>query len=162
MRRHEDLYWALRGAGGGQFAAVTRLVLRTLPAPHTTGFHLAWPWTVGAAVVGAWQAWAPDAPDAIAASLLLRAPADSDGPPSVTVFGAVLDQESAARAALDEFVAGVETAPSKANYAPGPTARSRSTWPSTTSAPTSGGRSSASRATHTPSPSSFGASCRPT
>jgi FAD/FMN-containing dehydrogenase len=118
--RHEDLFWALRGAGGGQFAAVTQLVLRTLPAPDATAFHLLWPWTAGAAVVGAWQAWAPDAPDAIAASLLVRAPADRDVPPIVTLLGAVLDQEPAARAALDEFVAGVGAAPTKAIYAPGP------------------------------------------
>jgi FAD/FMN-containing dehydrogenase len=118
--RHEDLFWALRGAGGGQFAAVTQLVLRTLPALHATGFHLVWPWTAGAAVVGAWQAWAPDAPSAIAASLLVRAPTESDVPPFVTVFGAVLDQEPIARAALAEFVADVGAAPTKANYAPGP------------------------------------------
>jgi FAD/FMN-containing dehydrogenase len=75
---------------------------------------------VGAAVVGAWQAWAPYAPDTIAASLLIRAPADSGLPPLVSVFGAVLDDESAARAALAEFVANVGAAPTKANYAPGP------------------------------------------
>jgi FAD/FMN-containing dehydrogenase len=118
--RHEDLFWALRGAGGGQFAAVTQLVLRTLPAPKATGFHLVWPWTLAAAVVGAWQAWAPGAPNAIAASLLVTAPADSDLAPIVTVFGAVLDQESAARAALDEFVASVGAAPTRANHVPGP------------------------------------------
>ena len=118
--RHEDLFWALRGAGGGQFAAVTQLVLRTLPAPDATGLHLVWPWTAAAAVVGAWQAWAHEAPDAIAASVLVRAPADSDLPPMVTVFGAVLDQESIARAALDEFIADVGTAPTRANYAAGP------------------------------------------
>src|SRR5919202_999494 len=72
--RHEDLFWALHGAGGGQLAAVTQLVLRTLPAPQATGFHLVWPWTAAPAVIGAWQAWAPDAPDAIAASLVMRAP----------------------------------------------------------------------------------------
>src|SRR4051794_18541643 len=44
--RHEDLFWALRGAGGGQFGAVTELVLRTLPAPRATAFHLVWPWSV--------------------------------------------------------------------------------------------------------------------
>jgi FAD/FMN-containing dehydrogenase len=117
-QRHADLFWALRGAGGGQFAAVTQLVLRTLPAPRATGFHLVWPSTVAAAVVGAWQAWAPDASDAVAASLVVRAP--TAGEPFVTVFGAVLDEEPAARAALDEFVADVGTAPTSANYAPGP------------------------------------------
>jgi FAD/FMN-containing dehydrogenase len=118
--RHEDLFWALRGAGGGQFAAVTHLVLRTLPAPPATGFHLVWPWTVAAAVIGAWQVWAPDAPDAIAASLLVRAPPDSNVLPIVTVFGAVLDEEAAARAALAQFVEAVGPAPTQANYVPGP------------------------------------------
>lgn len=118
--RHEDLFWALRGAGGGQFAAVTQLVLRTIPAANATAFHLVWPWTAGAAVVNAWQAWAPDAPDAVAASLLARAPADSDLPPTVVVFGAVLEKESVARAAVAELVAGISDAPTKANYAPGP------------------------------------------
>jgi FAD/FMN-containing dehydrogenase len=117
---HADLFWALRGAGGGQFAAVTQLVLRTLPALYATGFHLVWSSTAAAAVIGAWQAWAPDAADAMAASLVVSAPADGDLPPLVTVFGAVLDQEAAARAALDEFVANVGTAPTKANYVPGP------------------------------------------
>ena len=118
--RHEDLFWALRGAGGGQFAAVTQLVLRTIPAANATAFHLVWPWTAGAAVVDAWQAWAPDAPDAVAASLLARAPADSDLPPTLVVFGAVLEKEPVARAAVAELVAGVSDASSKASYAPGP------------------------------------------
>jgi FAD/FMN-containing dehydrogenase len=118
-RRHEDLFWALRGAGGGQFAAVTQLVFRTLPAPRSTGFHLVWPWTVAAALVGAWQAWAPEAADAIAASLVVRAGPDGETAPLVTVFGAVLDGESTTRAALDELVAGVGAPPISANYAPG-------------------------------------------
>ncbi|HEY3773679.1 MAG TPA: FAD-binding oxidoreductase [Solirubrobacteraceae bacterium] len=116
-QRHGDLFWALRGAGGGQFAAVTHLVLRTLPVPPATAFHLVWPWTVGAAVLAAWQAWAPDAPDRISASLVVRATANV--PPSLAVFGVVLDQEPAAHAALDEFVADVGVAPTKENYEPG-------------------------------------------
>jgi FAD/FMN-containing dehydrogenase len=95
------------------------LVFRTLPAPSSTGFDLVWPSAMAAAVVGAWQAWAPEASDAIAASLVVRAAPDSDMPPFVTVFGAVLDRESAARAALDELVAGVGAPPTEANYAPG-------------------------------------------
>jgi len=118
--RHEELFWALRGAGGGQFGAVTELVLRTLPAPWTTAFHLVWPWAAAAAVIATWQTSAPEAPDGVAASLLVRAPADSDVPPSVTVLGAVLDQEAAARAALEELVARVGTAPVTANYLAGP------------------------------------------
>jgi FAD/FMN-containing dehydrogenase len=114
-QRHEDLFWALRGAGGGQFAAVTQLVLRTLPAPTATGFHLMWPWEAAAAVLDAWQRWAPDRPDGFAASLLVNASGDPDVAPIVVVFGAVLDDEAASQSALDEFVGGAGTPPSRTN-----------------------------------------------
>lgn len=89
-RRHGDLFWALRGGGGGQFAAVTRLTFKTLPNRRATAFHLVWPWSAAADVIAAWQAWAPDAPDTVAASLLVRAAAG--GEPLVTVFGAALGE----------------------------------------------------------------------
>src|SRR4029450_7437572 len=37
-----ELFWGLRGAGGGHFGVVTSLVFRTLPAPWVTGFQLTW------------------------------------------------------------------------------------------------------------------------
>jgi len=114
----EDLFWALRGAGGGQFAAITELVLRTLPAPAATGFHLVWPWSAAADVICAWQTWAPDAPEEIAASLLIRAPADNHRAPSVTISGAVLDDETVARATLNELIRHIGAPPSGENFVP--------------------------------------------
>jgi FAD/FMN-containing dehydrogenase len=35
--QHPDLFWALRGGGGGTFGVVSRLTLRTHPAPHALG-----------------------------------------------------------------------------------------------------------------------------
>jgi FAD/FMN-containing dehydrogenase len=35
--QHPDLFWALRGGGGGTFGVVSRLTLRTYPAPQTLG-----------------------------------------------------------------------------------------------------------------------------
>jgi FAD/FMN-containing dehydrogenase len=35
--QHPDLFWALRGGGGGTFGVVCRLTLRTYPAPQTLG-----------------------------------------------------------------------------------------------------------------------------
>jgi len=97
---HPDLFWALRGAGGGQLGVVTRLVLRTVPAPETTTLHLVWPHADGAALLEAWQRWSPDAPDAMAASLLVTVGADPSEPPRVHVFGAMLAGEAETRAQL--------------------------------------------------------------
>jgi FAD/FMN-containing dehydrogenase len=101
-----DLFWALRGAGGCRFGVLTRLALKTVPAPGATSFELRWPPRAATAVLQAWQQWAPGAPDEWAASLLITAPADVARPVAVQVFGAAVDvAESDTRAVLDGLVA---------------------------------------------------------
>jgi FAD/FMN-containing dehydrogenase len=90
-----DLFWALRGAGGGNFGVVTSLAFRTVPAPPATGFHLAWSHVHAVAVIEAWQEWAPAAPDELAASLLVTASGDAGQRPVVNLSGAMLGTESA-------------------------------------------------------------------
>ena len=112
-RREPDLFWALRGAGGGQFGVVTSFSLRTLPAPElTTAVHLTWPEGHAAAVMAAWQEWLPGAPDAMAASLLLSAPADPARPVTVNVFGAMIGGSEEAAALLAGLVERVGSRPS--------------------------------------------------
>src|SRR5215208_3132519 len=67
----EELFWALRGAGGGNFGVVTSLVFNTVTVPSATVFHFLWPHTHAVALIHAWQSWAPAAPDELAASLLV-------------------------------------------------------------------------------------------
>ena len=50
-------------------------------APAATRLQCRWPAAAPAAVIAAWQRWSPDAPDALAASLLVAAPADAGAPP---------------------------------------------------------------------------------
>jgi FAD/FMN-containing dehydrogenase len=101
---HEpDLFWALRGAGGGQFGVVTELTFDPVPAPAATVFALDWPLRDAGAVARAWQAWAPAEPEEVAASLLVVPPADPEEP-AVRVFGAVLAAEAEARARLAGLV----------------------------------------------------------
>ena len=115
-RRDEDMFWALRGAGGGTLGVVTSLDFATVPAPPGTGFHLVWPHSAAAAVIEAWQVWAPDAPDELAASLLVKAGSDADRPAVVNVFGAMLGTESTTVDLLDELVARAGQDPTSADH----------------------------------------------
>jgi FAD/FMN-containing dehydrogenase len=112
--RDADLFWALRGAGGCRFGVVVELTLRTVPAPAATTLHLRWPVDDAVAVIDAWQAWAPDGPDELAASLLAIAGGDLAEPAEVHVFGAYLGTEDEAAAQLDHLVARSGARPTSA------------------------------------------------
>jgi FAD/FMN-containing dehydrogenase len=60
---HGDLLWASQGGGGGNFGIVTSFTFGVRPTPELALFTLEWPWAAAADVLGAWQAWAPHAPD---------------------------------------------------------------------------------------------------
>ena len=77
-----DLFWALRGGGGGNFGIVTSFTFATEPAPALTVFSLRF--EGGAAdVLGAWQSWVADLPDEMWTNCVLSA----GSPPSVRVGG---------------------------------------------------------------------------
>jgi FAD/FMN-containing dehydrogenase len=109
---NHDLYWALRGAGGGNFGVVTALTFRTVPEPQAVAFHLSWPGEDAVEVVNAWLGWAPTAADAMAASLTVRAAADLSVPVKAHLIGAMIaDDETAAEALTDfEELAGAAVA----------------------------------------------------
>jgi len=115
-QEHADLFWGLRGAGGTRFGVLTSLELAVVPPPDATAFELRWPESATAAIVDAWQAWAPDADDGVAASLLVTAPADPGRPVDVRVFGAMLGVESDARSTLDGMVARAGLDPISATF----------------------------------------------
>jgi FAD/FMN-containing dehydrogenase len=86
-RRHdEDLFWALRGGGGGNFGIATRFELRVHHAPRAAWFRGSLPG--GADAIAAWQAWAPDADPRLTA-LLQLAPGGG-----ISVLGQYLGSEA--------------------------------------------------------------------
>jgi FAD/FMN-containing dehydrogenase len=109
-----ELFWALRGAGASGLGVVTALTFRTVPEPEATSFLLRWPVHLAAAIAVAWQDWAPSAPDAMAASLLVHVPADLDEAASVTVSGAMTAGRQETLAQLDQLVRRIGSDPASA------------------------------------------------
>ncbi|WP_433261646.1 FAD-binding oxidoreductase [Micromonospora vinacea] len=87
--RDPDLFWALRGAGGGQFGVVTSLRLATITEPMTARVVLTCTDADPARVVASWQASAPDAPDDISTSLELAS--EPGRPVRAVVSGIAVD-----------------------------------------------------------------------
>jgi FAD/FMN-containing dehydrogenase len=80
-----NLYWALRGGGGGNFGVVTSFTFRVHPVPRTVaGFIVSWPWSEAAAALAAWLGWAPHAESQLTSIFHLNG---GGGSTSVTVSG---------------------------------------------------------------------------
>ncbi|HTX30539.1 MAG TPA: FAD-binding oxidoreductase [Solirubrobacteraceae bacterium] len=63
-RSEPELFWALRGSGGGNFAVVTQLSFRVHPLPPAASWViLSWPWSEAGDALAAWQDWQPGATD---------------------------------------------------------------------------------------------------
>lgn len=98
-----ELFWALRGAGAGQFGVLTELKLRTWPAQPLQVLYARWPLAGAADVIAAWQQLAPQADPRVNLELALTAgddPEDEDGAPSLEMFGVLLAEEAQAQSLL--------------------------------------------------------------
>jgi FAD/FMN-containing dehydrogenase len=68
-----DLFWASRGAGGGNFGIATAFTFRLTPIGDVAVYNVSWSWDDLPAVLRAWQAWAPTADDRLTSILKLTA-----------------------------------------------------------------------------------------
>ncbi|QFQ98440.1 FAD-dependent oxidoreductase [Streptomyces phaeolivaceus] len=102
---NKDLFWALRGAGNGNFGVVTELRFRTHPAARGVTAYLTWPWSKAAAVLKAWQEWGPTQPDEIWSSCHL----ENGGGPTVAIAAFTLGTYGDLENALDRLADRVGT-----------------------------------------------------
>lgn len=110
---HPDLYWALRGGGGGSFGVVTSFTFTTHRIGQLAIFTLVWPWSAAAAVIEAWQSWAPGAPDELWSNCLLLASqtTPSGNSPVARVTGVYVGSAPALQRLLGDLLAAVPAAP---------------------------------------------------
>ncbi|WP_314621570.1 FAD-dependent oxidoreductase [Streptomyces stackebrandtii] len=108
---HPDLYWALRGNGGGNYGVVTKYTLEPIRRSTLIGYRLVWTQGDAAATIDTWQQWVTRAPDDLSSLLI----AGTTSPPSSTVVisvaGTWYGAEEDLNRHIDEFVAAVGVPP---------------------------------------------------
>jgi hypothetical protein len=99
-----DLFWALRGGGGGNFGIVTGFTFRTVPVADVATFQLYFPPAAGADLLAAWQEWQPAGPDELWSGMGLAVNEASLG-------GTFLGPEARLKELLDDLIRRVGTPP---------------------------------------------------
>jgi FAD/FMN-containing dehydrogenase len=107
--RDADLFWALRGGGGGNAGIVTAFTFDTVPAPSISTFALGFPASRTARVLTAWQDWMGSAPDALWSLCAVTAAAT----PTNRVTGTWIGPSDALTGYLDRLVDAVGASPTR-------------------------------------------------
>jgi FAD/FMN-containing dehydrogenase len=102
-----DLFWALRGGGGGNLGIVTSFEFSTERAPDLTVFSLGFPGGSVMSVLGGWQEWIPAAPDELWSNCIIS----SGTPPTCRVGGCFIGSVSALQPLLSELLRLSDTRP---------------------------------------------------
>jgi FAD/FMN-containing dehydrogenase len=96
-----ELFWALRGGGGGNFGVVTSFTFSTEPAPALTVFSLHFPAGSSGDVLGGWQRWIPAAQPELWSDLVIS----GGSPTQCRVGGCFVGGSAALAPLLDDLVA---------------------------------------------------------
>jgi FAD/FMN-containing dehydrogenase len=106
-----DLFWALRGGGGGNFGVVTSLTFKVYPVSSLSLFTINWPWSSAVQVVSAWQHWGPQAPNELWSNCLLLGPSTKSSEPLVRVNGVYVGGSDALDPLLQQLRSQISAQP---------------------------------------------------
>ena len=105
---HADLFWALRGGGGGNFGIVTSMTFNTFATSDLTSFFANFAWTDAAAVLAAWQAWPQTLPDTVWSGLVMGT---SSPTPVIQVSGMFIGTDTDFAPIWAQFLAAAGVTP---------------------------------------------------
>jgi FAD binding domain/Berberine and berberine like len=108
--QHEpDLYWAIRGGGGGNFGVVVDFEVQPIDAPTAVTYTTTWPADRMQQVLTEWQQWCVAGSNSLGSLLAVFPP--FDGPPTILITGLYLGQKAELEAALSQLAARVGAPP---------------------------------------------------
>jgi FAD/FMN-containing dehydrogenase len=111
-RQHSDLYWALRGGGGGNFGIVTFYTIIPSPLTDLAAGILYWPYDQALDLLDGWTRWLADAPRTIGGSITIMLEDAAPGKvPVVSVVVGSVDTGAGFGTEIDRLVSLVGHAP---------------------------------------------------
>ena len=112
--QNPDLFWAVRGGGGGNFGVVTSFTFQTHATQDLTNFAANFQSTDLPSVFAAWQSWLPTLPDNIWATIILSF-INPNGAPIVLVSGVCIGGQATLQPYWDQFLTSAQATPTTSN-----------------------------------------------
>lgn len=107
---NSDLFWALRGGGGGNFGIVTGYDVTPSPLTDVAAINLVWTFDQALDMLDGWAKWLPDAPWTIGSGVNVTLTDAGPGTvPTASVFLASVDTSAAFDAEIARLVSLVGT-----------------------------------------------------
>ncbi|MER6664375.1 FAD-binding protein [Amycolatopsis japonica] len=110
-QENPDLYWALRGNGGGNYGVVTKYTLEPVPRNSLVGYRLIWSGADAAVLIENWQQWVNTAPDDLSSVLMVRTETPPSSNTMVIVSGTWYSTMDELNRRIDELVAATGVTP---------------------------------------------------
>ncbi|MFB7515220.1 FAD-binding oxidoreductase [Streptomyces sp. NPDC056144] len=109
---NSDLFWAIRGSGGGNFGVVVDFEVKPVSAPRMVFYEQIWSWDNADAFLDAWQKWYVTTPRNSSAQVIVIQPdAGSGNPPIILQQGAYYGTKAQADAGLADLQSRVGATP---------------------------------------------------